>query len=99
MLVNDPFASSEGLQAWRDTVFGEKEVVSQSNEAAVWRCIASICQLIIARAHEGLQALPPSTGEALPEWHSYAVECIRQLWLEELRVAEAVIQTIKSGEV
>lgn len=102
MLTRDPFTSSKDLQAWKDTVFGENEVVSQSNESAVWNCIASICELISTRARTGLQALQkaqPTIDEAFHEWQNHAVECIRQLWLEEQCVAEAVIQTIKSGEV
>lgn len=103
MLASNPFSLSKDLQAWKDTIFGENEVVSQSNESAVWNCITSICELISTRARTGLQTLQkahqPTSSAAPHEWQDYAVECIQQLWLEELHVAEAVIQTIKAGEL
>lgn len=97
--VQDPFSYSRDLQAWRDTIYGEKEVISHSNEKAVWHCLSSICDSIKIRASKGLDALTtPDIQETLPEWHDHAMECIRHLWLEELHVAEAVAQSIQSGD-
>ncbi|GJJ12403.1 hypothetical protein Clacol_006645 [Clathrus columnatus] len=96
--ANDPFSFSADLHVWRDTIYGEQDVVSMSNEDAVWHFLLSICDSVKSRAEKGLKNLKGLEFEGNPPgWYAYAVECVEQLWLEELQVAEAVAQAVKSG--
>ncbi|KAF8582667.1 SET domain-containing protein [Ramaria rubella] len=87
------------LQAWHDTILGEKDTISPENEHAVWQQLLEVCNISATRADEGLTRLQQECqGKDLGGWKKYAVEAISILWLEEKNVATAVVQSIKNGE-
>ena len=90
---------SQELQLWDKTILGEKDIVSSENEKAVWQQLSEICRVAARRAEAGLDRLKHACqGRDLLDWRGYAVEAIRTLWLEEKRVATAVMQSIESGQ-
>jgi hypothetical protein len=75
--------------AWRDTIMGYAEVVSETNERACGETILEICRLVIERAEKGLKHVDEEgEGEG---WFSKSLETVKLLWLEELWVAKAVL--------
>jgi hypothetical protein len=72
--------------------------VSCENEKAVWQQLSGICEVAARRAEAGLGRLQHvCQGKDLLDWKEYAVEAIGLLWLEEKRVATAVMQSIEGG--
>jgi len=95
----DPLSVSPELRAWQNTIWGEQDIVSESNETAVWSRLGKICSYLIKRSDERLQKLHESSEGILNTgWTDYALDCIKQLWLEERRVAEGVKKSIETGE-
>ena len=86
------------LERWKDVVSGVAEVVSPENEQ-MWRnMLTDICEQVIERARVGLDAIARVQREGAPEWIGWMRGNIRCLWQEELEVARAVAQSVKSGE-
>ena len=87
------------MQIWHETVLGEKDIVSSENEEAVWRQLLQLCEIAAERAEEGLNRLRQACYDKnLDGWKEYAAEAIRMLWLEEMRVATAVMRSIENGQ-
>jgi len=98
--AEDPLAISPDLQAWQNTIWGEKDIVSESNETAIWSRLGRICDELIARSEERLEKLQEqSQNISTTGWTGYAVECIKELWLEEHRVVDGVKKSIKADEI
>lgn len=79
---------------------GEKDVISETNEA-LWReTLLAICRQLSSRAAANLETLGNRNYDSvtdLPEWYEWAVGNVRQLWLEELCVANCVADSITAG--
>ena len=87
------------LAVWHETLLGKADIVSPENEKRVWEQLLAICEIVATRAEEAVDRLNrESHAHALPGWRIYAAEAIKILWLDEQRVACAVIQSIKDGE-
>lgn len=97
--VDEPTYDSPELKIWHETILGEKDIVSPENEKAVWQQLLGICEVAAKRADGGLDQLQQAClGRKLLGWREYAVEAIRTLWLEEKKVATAVMRSIESGQ-
>ncbi|KAH9063454.1 hypothetical protein EDB87DRAFT_1603810 [Lactarius vividus] len=77
-------------RAWRDTIMGYTEDISEANEKACGETIREICRKVIERAEIGLKCV--KEGEVGDEgWYGKSLGIVEQLWIEELWVAQAVL--------
>ena len=96
---DDPFSVSSDLRAWQDTIWGEREFISELNEEAMRGRLYNVCEIITKRAEEKLLALRTQAWNSdRVGWLEYAVKCIEELWKEERRVANGIRRTIEAGE-
>jgi len=89
----------ELIGPWQDTLLGQRDLVSEENEAA-WRgTLARICEILMRRAEAGISALEVHTHAAgrVP-WLAWMLDNIRTLWMEEAVVAAAVAKSIREEE-
>lgn len=97
--TDDQTYDSPDLQLWHETILGEKDIVSFENEESVWRQLLQICEIAAERAEGGLNRLQYAChGKSVDGWQEYAIEAIRILWLEEKRVATAVMRSVENGQ-
>lgn len=95
--ISNDFPGDECIRPWQDTLLGQRDIISEDNEAA-WRreTLAQICGILLDRAKAGLSALATRTDDvdgAL--WLSWTLENIRTLWEEEASVAAAVAESVQ----
>lgn len=74
---------------WRDTIMGYAEEVSETNERACGETIREICRVVIERAENGLLCVKEEGSRG--GWYGKSLGTVQVLWLEELRVAQAVL--------
>lgn len=87
------------LSPWKDVINGITYTISPENEEK-WRdTLRRLCELITQRAHQGIEEIVKHHTSGRPEWFSFAKQNIRCLWQEELEVSQAVLKTLRSGEV
>ncbi|KAF8507343.1 SET domain-containing protein [Hysterangium stoloniferum] len=95
---DDPFSNSPDLQAWQDTLLGNRDIVSDINEEQTWQQLREICSLAVKRAEEGINKLQETCQRhTITGWRHYARESVMMLWEEERRVAEAVQESIDNA--
>lgn len=87
------------IEEWRKVIHGEAEIISEANESR-WRSnIQDMCELIVRRAEEGVEAVAQlEEPQDSPVWVKWMQGNIRLLWREELEVARSVLHSIQSGE-
>lgn len=99
--ATEPPSRSESkrlLERWKDVVNGLADVISPENEHR-WRgMLTAICGQLIKRARVGLDAVGGVHAEGTRGWIGWMKGNIRCLWQEELEVAQAVVQSVESGE-
>ncbi|GBE82304.1 hypothetical protein BKA93DRAFT_760434 [Sparassis latifolia] len=89
-------ASDVILRSWKDTINGRTSSVSEDNER-LWRnTLLDICELVAARARDGMRITLSGSGTS--GWYSWMEENVRCLWREELEVATAVACSLRAGE-
>ncbi|KAF7793000.1 hypothetical protein EIP86_004105 [Pleurotus ostreatoroseus] len=95
-----PPDSEARLARWRSVLAGRSEYVSKANEDG-WRAVLiALCVTVGQRAREGLKRVEEPllvASEKSPGWLPWMLQNIRLLWLEELEVAEAVVESVRAG--
>jgi len=99
-ITHVPKADEEGFvcKSWRDTLLGITDTISPDNEAK-WRItLATICNRVVEEGTGGLRRTPGSghDGQDHP-WSGWANDNIALLWLEQIVVARAVLQSLEDG--
>ncbi|KZV64940.1 SET domain-containing protein [Peniophora sp. CONT] len=88
------------ISDWRDTLTGERELVSVENERAVRGTLREICTALISRAEDAVEALEEvrlRAGREKEGWRVWAAGNVKALWAEEKAVAEAVAESVDAG--
>jgi hypothetical protein len=84
-LLHVPLGDSNGaLQRWQDTLTGLRDAISDANESAWKETITEICAVLIQRAKAHRREMDAGA--------------IDMLWKEELHVALAVLNLLKSPD-
>ena len=95
-----PRVDEEGFvcRPWRDTLLGITDTISPDNEAK-WRiALVAICNLVAKEGTAGLQrTLGSGNDEQNHLWSGWASDNIALLWLEQIVVARAVLQSLEDG--
>lgn len=92
-----PGNSDEVLDEWRKTTLGEREMISERNEALWKATLLSICNTIIREAEAGVAQVKRRASECTIDWEKWVYENIEMLWQEELYTAKAVVRSIEEG--
>jgi hypothetical protein len=88
--------STTTLPLWRNVVQGRAALISEENEAE-WRgSVAHICNVLECRSRDKLAKLH-DVDTSQTQWFPYALESVRQLWVEEQHVAAAVKCSIENN--
>lgn len=74
------------------------DTISSDNEAKWRTTLAAICNLVVEEGTAGLQRTLGSghDGQGHP-WSGWASDNIALLWLEQIVVARAVLQSLEDG--
>lgn len=90
-----PENSDEVLDEWRKATLGEREIISEQNEALWKATLLSICNAIIREAEAGVVQVKRRASECTVDWGKWMYENIEMLWKEELHTAKAVVRCIE----
>lgn len=85
------------LEPWKDTLLGEKDIVSDENESAWRETLLEICQSI-AKDATSMIAKCGNFSRWEAEWLPAMKSSVKMLWEEELHVAQAVSESIRANE-
>jgi len=95
-----PTADEEDVvcQPWRDTLLGKSDRISPGNEAK-WRTILTIiCNLVVGEGTAGLRCtLCSRLDQQGSSWSGWMRDNIALLWLEQIVVGRAVLQSLEDG--
>lgn len=89
------------VQRWKSMVAGYSETINESNEQAWRKTLLTICESISAEARRSMHKIDLDSAKFIgtrPRWLPWALNNIRLLWQEALEVAEAVSDSIHSGQ-
>lgn len=83
---------------WRNTLLGKSDSISPSNEGKWRTALANICNLVIEEGTRGLQGtLCSRFDQQCCPWSGWMRDNIALLWLEQIVVARAVLQSLENG--
>ena len=88
----------EDLEPWRDTLLGQRNIVSEENETSWRETLIQICEILIRRAGTGICGLAMLNVDfKSASWFAWMQDNIRALWQEEAFVAAAVAKSVRQG--
>lgn len=93
--------NDQSRASWQAVLTGQRDVISAANEQA-WRgSLLSICRNLVTEAEEGVHRMQDHSAGLIsdgPTWFTWMFDNIKLLWREQLEVAQAVADSIVSGE-
>jgi len=88
----------QDLEPWRDTLLGQRNIVSEENETSWRETLIQICEILIRRAETGICGLAELNVDLRNvSWFMWMQDNIRALWQEEAFVAAAVAKSVQQG--
>ena len=94
--VEHDFEEACGL--WRSVLMGQAEMISNENERAWRETLLEICEKIALQAKTAIASAADHVASEFAEsWLGWVEKNIEMLWREELEVAEAVAQSVRTG--
>lgn len=97
--ISAPHEDHEVVRMWRDTVLGNREIISPENEAAWRETLDKLCLGIDNETGVNLDNLN-KVGREWPvdSWVHYARRCLLMLWCEQQHAAWSVHESLGRGE-
>ncbi|KAK2466934.1 hypothetical protein APHAL10511_001192 [Amanita phalloides] len=86
--------SQDEVEAWRETLLGTRDYVSDINEKQWRKTLVEICSRAEVEAEKGLVR---ACGEVCDEWEREMQGNIAELWAEQQRVASGVRSSVEQG--
>ncbi|KAM6500535.1 hypothetical protein JOM56_003549 [Amanita muscaria] len=93
-LTGEERLSESLLGAWKETILGTREIISEENEELWRRTLLRICEIVEAEAQRSMKRAQDCVYDG---WEADAREKISQLWLEEVLVAQEVKKSVEGG--
>ncbi|KAL0946918.1 hypothetical protein HGRIS_013079 [Hohenbuehelia grisea] len=95
-----PAPREQAIKAWRETLLGLRDRVSEDNETAWRQKLAICCRAVMERAE--IRCASPGGNEGTGEgagWVPWMWQNIAQVWQEEYYVAKAVEISVMNNEM